>query len=219
MRPLRPETSTAQAVERDSPDVSASTQRRNSQIEFAARAARYRALHAEPAIRARTTFFHAAALICDAFALISAPAFFCAVSDELEHFNINRARLIRAGALGAPADRRANTIEFIAAEQAILERHIRALWATDRSRFDFEMKAANQAMSLVATGGRLHRCPAVRAVSTAIGNTKRLLERMPRFELQADRELVGRQLASLGESRNRRAIWALIREGSDRRSE
>src|SRR5690349_10664076 len=92
---------------------------------------RYRRIAADPLVASRTAFFTAAVIVTRALATRDQPAFLAALGARLEVANLRRARDIRAGKLYRAGSVRANTVDFIRFEQALVQAELDALLARD----------------------------------------------------------------------------------------
>jgi hypothetical protein len=166
-------------------------------LEFAHRAQRYQALHADPQICARTGFFAAAAAICSAFAYAPATAFVAQLSGALELFNTERAQKIRAGELYHSGAVAANTEDFIRAEQALVQRHLDRLRAEAPHAYRLEIERADRLLFHAARSYATFAGKAVANLNTALCEVRHVLGRSPCFETQSDREHIGNALARM----------------------
>jgi hypothetical protein len=133
------------------------------------RAQLYRLLDADPAIRERTSFFAAAALVTRTLMRRPSP-FLLGLSEVLEAENAARAAQIRAGRLYASPDVQANTADFIHFEQTIVEAHLLRFRARSPARYRLEIEALNRALLLIATSRwrLLVETPFARAVAATV---------------------------------------------------
>lgn len=167
----------------------------SSRVSFLLRSERYRRLDAQPAIRSRTDFFAAAAIVTRVLAYGGATPFMVALSDTLERVNVSRARLICSGALYVSGSVERNTRDFVRYEQALVQQALDRLRGCDPYEYAEQVRAANSAIVRVL---RRPAASASTAVATFVRAAESCLARLGRtieFAAQSDREALGEEIA------------------------
>lgn len=159
------------------------------------RSERYRQLDEHPAIRARTDFFAAAAVVTRMLAFGGATPFMVALSGVLERANMSRARLIRGGLLYVTGSVDRNTLDFVRYEQALVQSALDRLRRSDPHGYAEQISIANAAIARVLR--RRAACASfaatvfIRAAESCLGQLGRMID----FSAQSDREALGQELA------------------------
>lgn len=158
------------------------------------RARRYNALHADPRISSRTSFFAAAAVVTRAIGQLRPSGFLWRLSSSLEKANVERAAAIRAGALYAEGNIGSNTADFIRVEQSLVQVQLDCLRDTNPDQYAREVAALNRALGRLTLS---RKSPWVDyRVARALSYAQQDAGQSPDFASQAFRELVGRHIAA-----------------------
>ena len=168
----------------------------HSRNSFLERSLRYERLHVDPCIRARTTFFGAAAAVTRVFAMSAPSAFLDSLSAALAVANEARAARIRAGLLYVDGTVESNTADFIRLEQRLIETELVHLLRMDRAKYRAEISAANRYIRYATLWGARCGPRAHRHVHMALRLTGMTLGHLPNLATRRDREMIGCALAA-----------------------
>ena len=159
------------------------------------RSRRYRCLDAQPAIRARTDFFAAAAIVTRVLAYSGATPFMAALSNTLESVNVHRAKLICSGQLYATGSIECNTRDFVCYEQVLVQEALDRLRWTDPHAYAEQVRIANGALARVLRPRAACASGALAAFVCAAECCLVIIGRAIEFSAQSDRETLGEELA------------------------
>ncbi len=186
-------------------------------LQLALRVHRYDAVDAEEAIRARTDFFAAAAVVTRAVSFMPPSRFLLHLSARLEWLNMSRAAAIRSGSLYGGGSVAANTDDFIHIEQSAVQRHLDCLKKAAPHRYRTEIASLNSAMR---AAGRLPLwAPGVAGIANALRRAQQETDGEMDFAAQPFREAVGRHVsASIRRAEPRRDHHAVPPQSARHRS-
>lgn len=162
---------------------------------FQARAARYWALHAMPAIARETLFFAAAARVTEAISLWRPTAFMQSLSLRLEAANGERAQAILSGSLYGTGAILRNTADLVSFEQSVVQAELRQLLNHSVTRYRDEIGIANDALRSAGSRAGCLGPASLRTFHRVILRVRNSLGRLPDFALRTDRETIGMELA------------------------